>query len=185
MLLTQGVSGHCPNAEIASSHDSWWWLKSNVRTTAELSPKKIQPNPGSEPKLKLNKAQESVSIRNTAQIETGTCYPYNTRPLLQHPNQHLNGSLTILNSFLILNSSMYTFDYSKVNNRFPRWWQVVKNPPTIAGGIREAGQMPGSGRSPGGGKGSLLRYSCLENCTDRGAWQATVHRVAKSQTQLR
>ena len=59
---------------------------------------------------------------------------------------------------------------------------VVKNPPTIAGDIRDVGSIPGSGRSPGGGHGNPLQFSCLENPMDRGAWQATVHRVAKSQT---
>ena len=42
--------------------------------------------------------------------------------------------------------------------------------------------IPGSGRSPGGGHGNPLQYSCLENSMDRGAWRATVHRVTKSQT---
>ena len=44
---------------------------------------------------------------------------------------------------------------------------------------------PESGRSPGEGHGNPLQYSCLENCMDRGAWQATVHGVAKSQTRLK
>ena len=44
------------------------------------------------------------------------------------------------------------------------------------------GSTPGLGRSPGGGHGNPLQYSCLENSTDRGAWRATVHGVAKSQT---
>ena len=59
---------------------------------------------------------------------------------------------------------------------------VVKNPPANAGDIRDAGVIPGSGRSPGGGNDNPLQHSCLENPTDRGAWQATVHRVAKNQT---
>ena len=46
------------------------------------------------------------------------------------------------------------------------------------------GSIPGSGRSPGEGNGNPLQYSCLENPMDRGAWLATVHGVAKSQTQL-
>ena len=46
----------------------------------------------------------------------------------------------------------------------------------------DAGLIPGSGRSPGGGHGNPLQYSCLENPMDRGAWWAEVHRVAKSQT---
>ena len=47
---------------------------------------------------------------------------------------------------------------------------------------REPGSIPGSGISPGEGNGNPLQYSCLENPTDGGAWQATVHRVTKSQT---
>ena len=46
----------------------------------------------------------------------------------------------------------------------------------------DPGSIPGSGRSPGKGNGNPLQYSCLENPMDRGAWRATVHRVAKSQT---
>ena len=47
---------------------------------------------------------------------------------------------------------------------------------------RDIGLIPGSGKSPGGGHGNPLQYSCLKNPMGRGAWQATVHRVAKSQT---
>ena len=55
--------------------------------------------------------------------------------------------------------------------------QTVKNLPANAGDIRDVGLIPGSGRSPGGGHGSPLQYSCLENPMERGAWQATVHAV--------
>ena len=48
----------------------------------------------------------------------------------------------------------------------------------------DLGSIPGSGRSPGEGNGSPLQYSGLENAMDRGAWWATVHRVAKSRTRL-
>ena len=58
---------------------------------------------------------------------------------------------------------------------------VVKNPPADAGN-KDVGSIPGSGRSPGGGHGSALQYSCLGNPMDRGAWWATVHRVAKPHT---
>ena len=61
---------------------------------------------------------------------------------------------------------------------------VVKNLPANTGDIRDVGSIPGSGRSPGGGRGNPLQYSCLENSMDRGAWQATVHGVAKSRTRL-
>ena len=50
--------------------------------------------------------------------------------------------------------------------------------------VRHPGSIPGLGRSPGEGNGNPLQYSCLENPMDRGAWQATVHGVAKSPTQL-
>ena len=49
---------------------------------------------------------------------------------------------------------------------------MVKNPPTISGDLREVGSIPGLGRSPGGGHGSPLQNSCLENPMDRGAWRA-------------
>ena len=62
---------------------------------------------------------------------------------------------------------------------------AVKNPLANAGDMRDMGSIPGSERSPGGGHGNLLQYSGLENPMDSGAWRATVHRVAKSQTQLK
>ena len=61
---------------------------------------------------------------------------------------------------------------------------VVKNLPVMAGDVRDMGLIPGSGRSPGGGNGNPLQYSCLENSMDRKAWWATVHGVTKSWTQL-
>ena len=61
----------------------------------------------------------------------------------------------------------------------------VKNPPANTGNIRDAGMIPVLGRSPGGGHGNPLQYSCLENPMDRGAWRATVHEVAKNWTQLK
>ena len=57
-----------------------------------------------------------------------------------------------------------------------------KNLQAKAGGVRDGGSILGSGRSPGGGHGNPLQYSCLENPRDRGAWWATVHGVIKSQT---
>ena len=62
---------------------------------------------------------------------------------------------------------------------------VVKNLPANAGDIRNMGLIPGSERSPGGGHGNPLQCSCLENPMDKGAWRAAVHRVTKSQTQLK
>ena len=59
---------------------------------------------------------------------------------------------------------------------------MVKNPPANAGDITDAGFVPGLSRSPGGGNGKPLQYSCPANPVDRGTWQATVQRVAKSRT---
>ena len=59
---------------------------------------------------------------------------------------------------------------------------VIKNSPANAEDIRDAGSIPGLGRSPGGGHGNPFLYSYLENPMDRGAWWVTVHRIAKSQT---
>ena len=56
---------------------------------------------------------------------------------------------------------------------------VVKNLPANVGDVRDAGSIPGSGRSPRGGSGNSLQYSFLENPTDRGAWQAAAHRVTR------
>ena len=57
---------------------------------------------------------------------------------------------------------------------------LVKNLPANAGDVRDAGLIPGLGRSPGGGHGNPLQYSYLENPRDRGAWWAMVHRVTES-----
>ena len=59
---------------------------------------------------------------------------------------------------------------------------MVKNMPANA---EDAGSISGSRRSPGVENGNPLKYSCLENSVDRGVWQATVHRVTKSQTRLK
>ena len=82
-----------------------------------------------------------------------------------------------------------SFSYS---NRHLLEWGVIprrrlwhRTPTASAGGMKVSGLISGWGRSPGGGHGNPLQYSCLEDPTDRGAWQATVHWVAKSRTQLK
>ena len=59
---------------------------------------------------------------------------------------------------------------------------VVKNPRASAGDAGDGALISTSGRSPGGGHGNPLQYSCLENSMDRGDWRATVHRVSKNPT---
>ena len=61
---------------------------------------------------------------------------------------------------------------------------VVKNLPASAGNARDVGSIAGSGRSPGVENGNLLQYSCLENSMEKGAWQATIQGITKSQTWL-
>jgi len=61
---------------------------------------------------------------------------------------------------------------------------VVKIPPVSAGATGKMSLIPRLGRSPGGGNGNPLQYSCWDNPMDRGAWQAPVHAVAESQTCL-
>ena len=61
---------------------------------------------------------------------------------------------------------------------------MVNNPPTDAGDIRDAGSVPGWGRSPGGKHGNPIQYSCLENPMGRGALRATVHGGRKVLAQL-
>ena len=62
---------------------------------------------------------------------------------------------------------------------------MVKNVPANAGDARDAGSISGSESSPGEENDSPIYYSCLENPMDRGPWQATVHQVANSRTQLK
>ena len=59
---------------------------------------------------------------------------------------------------------------------------VVKNPSASAEDVTDESSIPESGRSPRGGHGNPLQYSCLKNSMDRGTWWATVHRVTESET---
>ena len=64
-------------------------------------------------------------------------------------------------------------------------WLSSKETACNMGDVEEVGLIPGSGRTPGGGYGNPLQYSCLEKPMDRGAWQSMVRRVAKSQIRLK
>ena len=61
---------------------------------------------------------------------------------------------------------------------------MIENTPVNAGTVGDEDSVPGWERSPGGGNGNPLQYSCQDNPMDKGAWRATVHGVAKTQTQL-
>ena len=103
-------------------------------------------------------------------------------PWTQVPGNSLNHQqMTLLvTKHLLLFLSLCFFFCPQYDNLkgFPSG-TVVKNSPANAGDV---GLIPGLGRSPGGGNGNPLWNSCLENPTDRGAWWATVHGVAKSHT---
>ena len=71
------------------------------------------------------------------------------------------------------------FKEAILSSVLPRWLSGGKESTCSVG---DAGSVIGLGRSPGGGHGNTLQYSCLENPMDRGAWQATVHRITKNQT---
>ena len=92
-------------------------------------------------------------------------------------------------SWLVVSLQTLFYEYSKQSfihmYVYIRTFQVVlvvKNLSANAGDVRDAGSVPGLGRSPGEGHGNTLQYSCLENDMDRGAWWATVYGVAKSWT---
>ena len=68
---------------------------------------------------------------------------------------------------------------------FPGGARVLKNSSAMQIGLRDMGSIPGSGRSPGGGHGSPLQYSYLENPMGRGGWRATVHGDAQNWTRLK
>ena len=92
-----------------------------------------------------------------------------------------------LTDFLPL-ATLVCWELSWEQPQEPSWTSqvapVVKNPPANAGYTGDVGWIPESGRSPGGRHSNPLQYSHLENLMDRGAWWATIYRVAKSQTQL-
>ena len=77
----------------------------------------------------------------------------------------------------------FFFFFKQQLQSFPRGSEVKASASNVsASNAGDRGLIPGSGRSPGEENGNPLQYSCLENPMDRGAWQATVHGVAKSRT---
>ena len=77
----------------------------------------------------------------------------------------------------------FVYTQGILNMGFPRV-TLVENPPANAGDTGDVGLISGSGRSPGVGNSNPLQHPCLENSMNRGAWQATIHEVAKCQPQL-
>ena len=71
-----------------------------------------------------------------------------------------------------------------MDRRLPRWLSGKESTCNARDAV-DSGSIPGLGRSPGGGNGNLLQYSCLENPRDGGAWWAAVYGVAQSRTRLK
>ena len=93
----------------------------------------------------------------------------------ERTSQWLSHGAVITGSYTAPNRTLRQF----VLLKWLPWWFSGKESACSAGDL---GVIPRSGRSLGEGNGNPLQYSCLENPMDRGAWQATVHRVTKSQT---
>ena len=85
-------------------------------------------------------------------------------------------------AYVRVHTHTHTHTHTQVRSWASQVALEVKNQSASAGEVREAGSVPQSGRSPGGHRGNPLQYSCLENPMDGEAWQAMVHRVAKSWT---
>ena len=83
-----------------------------------------------------------------------------------------------------MTSSLIYLERGIGRDGLPRFLLVVKSLPVNTGDFRDAGLIPGLGKSPGGEHSNPLQYSCVENPMDREAWWATVHRVTKSRRQL-
>ena len=87
--------------------------------------------------------------------------------------------------YLIFHKCSYQVLKGNVPEKGPPKWLSGKESACNSGAAGAAGLIPSLGRSPGGGHGNPLQYSCLENAIDRGAWQVTVRRVVKSRTRLK
>ena len=102
---------------------------------------------------------------------------------ISHMSPALAGGFSFLHSLSSIFSDGHS-DQCEVRMRASPWLSS-KESACNAGATGDTGSIPGSGRSPGGGHGHPLQYSCLENPMDRAAWWATVHGVAKTWTRLK
>ena len=110
-------------------------------------------------------------------------YPFPTPSpsVLPLPCTNSKWKINLMILYMVLTNNSPLKKYIRVASQVA---PVVKNLPANEGEVRDGDSIPGFERSHRGGHGNQLQYSCLENPMDRGAWQATGHRVAKSQTWL-
>ena len=104
---------------------------------------------------------------------------------LSHPNPPAQVGLVSGSTFSVQVEGTSKWFCPAIKGMKPPQWLSGKESGCSAGATGDMGSIPRSGRFPGRGRGNPLQYSCLENPMDRGAWQATVHRVTKSRTQLK
>ena len=122
------------------------------------------------------KTRESVTVCGEVQLTRVLCEEVKMK------KKTLPWTLSLQEvSFTTLWLTSWTIFLNPKNNVLPRWLSGKES----ACDAGDAGSIPGWGRSPGGKHNNPFQYSCLENLMDWGAWQATVHRVAKSQTWLK
>ena len=126
----------------------------------------------------------SLAISNSLKLMTIIS---NSGIFVSFPNLFFSFYMVLYLVYWVFNSLLYVSNHFK--HTYSPWWAsqgalMVKNPPANAGDIRDVGSIPGSGKSLGEGNGNPLQYPFQENSMDGGAWQATVHGVAKSQTKL-
>ena len=120
--------------------------------------------------------RERIYVKVLCQLQMGVeCYDF---VLSVHPSCFLALSKHLFELCLSLCSFLRGATH---RSGFPGG-SVVKNPSANAGDAEDAGSVSGLGRSLGGGNGNPLQYSCLGNPVDKGAWQATIQRIEKSQT---
>ena len=110
----------------------------------------------------------------------------NTKPRKPLPSLQQRRALSVIESQAGILEQGIIWAHLKILVHFVHFHGFLggSNGKEYAGNAGDMGLIPGSGRSPGGGNGNPLQYSCLENSTNRGAWQAAVHGVTKSWAQL-
>ena len=160
-----------------------WYLNENPKCSDR---RKISPNQSGEDGGNLNMSCTGNSYFKLRDMKTNfdlACQEYTTWTLHPFSEFLARQERRILGS-LDTTPMVHSVSARSVINPLLRLFpvaQTVKSPPANAG---DPGSIPGSGRSSGEGNGKPLQYSSQENLMDRGAWQATVHRVTKSQTRL-
>ena len=179
--VTEVIQGNPPSHHLDSQKSQWL---ERAATKGPLTPKggshwaniKVQAGLHSS----RSSREESDSLPSPA--SRGCLYPWLIAPSSSSKPSTAGGGLLMSRHS---DSSSSAFRDLCGDPGLPRWLQRQKTCLPVQEDVRDMGSIPGWGRSPGGGHGNPLQYSCLENAIDRGSWQGTIHRVAKSQIRLK